>query len=152
MESPFTEEEIKAAVWDCGTDKSPGPDGFSIEFIKGCWDVIKEDLIAAVQEFGSNSIIPRGCNSAFISLIPKKLDAVEVQDFRPISLVGIFFKIISKMLAIRLKKVLHHIINPIQSAFVQERQILDGPLIINETLDWAKKKKEKNLHVQNRHS
>ena len=101
---------------------------------------MKQDIVEAIQEFSNNLVIPRGCNSAFISLIPKKLDATEVQDF---SLVGLISKILSKTLALRLKKVLHYIINPIQSAFVQERQILDGPLIINETIGWAKKKEKK---------
>ena len=143
MENPFTEEEIRAAVWDCGREKSPGPDGFNIEFIKACWQVVKKDITEAIQEFSQRNHIPRGCNSAFISLIPKKLDASDLSDFRPISLVGIIFKILSKTMASRLKKILHYVINPIQSAFVQDRQILDGPMIINETIDWARKKKKK---------
>ncbi|KAL4557518.1 hypothetical protein LXL04_035699 [Taraxacum kok-saghyz] len=143
LENPFTEEERKIAFWDCGRKKSPGPDGCTVEFIKGCWHMVKEDIIEALKEFHANATIPRGCNSAFIALIPKKLDTLEVQDYRPISLVGIIFKILSKSLALRLKKVLHTIINPTQSAFVQDRQILDGPLIINEIVDWAKKKKKK---------
>nr|GEU31128.1 nucleotide-binding alpha-beta plait domain-containing protein [Tanacetum cinerariifolium] len=63
LECVVSKEELKRAVWECGTDKSPGPDGFSFD-------------------------IPNGCNSSFIALIPKVPDANLVKDFRPISLIG----------------------------------------------------------------
>ncbi|GJV75631.1 RNA-directed DNA polymerase, eukaryota [Tanacetum coccineum] len=62
---------------------------------------------------------PPGCNSSFIALIPKKQDAKFVKDFRPISLIGCFYKIIAKILANRLKMVISDLISEVQSAFIQ---------------------------------
>lgn len=75
-------------------------------------------------------------------MIPKVKNPKEVKDFRPISLVSIVYKILSKILANRMKKVLPGIISPSQSAFIKNRQIMDGPLIVNEVIDWAKHNKK----------
>ncbi|GJZ66534.1 RNA-directed DNA polymerase, eukaryota [Tanacetum coccineum] len=135
-------QEIKKAVWDCGVDKSPGPDGFTFGFYKRFWSLIEKDVLAAVKYFFHYSRIPKGCNSSFIALIPKTPEAKMVKDFRPISLIGSLYKIIAKILANRLVVVLGDIVNEVQSAFVADRQILDGPFILNEVLQWCKLKKK----------
>ncbi|GKA85174.1 RNA-directed DNA polymerase, eukaryota, reverse transcriptase zinc-binding domain protein [Tanacetum coccineum] len=86
--------------------------------------------------------LSKGCNSSFIALIPKTPEAKMVKDFRPISLIGSLYKIIAKILANRLVVVLGDIVNEVQSAFVADRQILDGPFILNEVLQWCKLKKK----------
>ncbi|GJS57557.1 RNA-directed DNA polymerase, eukaryota, partial [Tanacetum coccineum] len=136
MEADVTNEEIKKAVWDCGSDKSPGPDGFSIGFYRYFWNIIEKDVVAAVKHFFQFGIILKGCNSSCIALIPKIPDAKMVKDFRPISLIGSLYKIIAKILANRLVTVLGDLVNEVQSAFVADRQILDGPFILNEILQW----------------
>ncbi|GJW79787.1 RNA-directed DNA polymerase, eukaryota [Tanacetum coccineum] len=141
LERPVTYEEVKRAVWDCGTNKSPGPDGFSFEFYRKYWTTIDDDVFQAVRDFFVNGNFPRGCNSSFIALIPKIQDAKFVKDFRPISLIGSVYKIIAKILANRLCLVLPYLISDVQSAFVANRQILDGPFILNELLSWCKFKK-----------
>ncbi|GJW03278.1 hypothetical protein Tco_1562134 [Tanacetum coccineum] len=114
--------------------KAPGPDGFTFGFYRRFWYLINNDVYEAVKYFFIHGDIPKGCNSSFIALIPKIPDANLVKDFRPISLIGSLYKIIAKILANRLVSVLGDIVNEVQSAFVADRQILDGPFILNEVM------------------
>ncbi|GJZ53263.1 RNA-directed DNA polymerase, eukaryota [Tanacetum coccineum] len=145
IEREVTKEELKTAVWDCGTDKSSGPNGYTFGFYRKFWSIIENDVYAAVKHFFNHGDIPAGCNASFIALIPKIPDANLVKDFRPISLIGSTYKIIAKILANRLVVVLGDIVNEVQSAFIAGRQILDGPFILNEVLHWCNKKKKKSL-------
>nr|GEY81496.1 RNA-directed DNA polymerase, eukaryota, reverse transcriptase zinc-binding domain protein [Tanacetum cinerariifolium]GEY81503.1 RNA-directed DNA polymerase, eukaryota, reverse transcriptase zinc-binding domain protein [Tanacetum cinerariifolium] len=143
LESMVTREELKRAVWDCGVNKSPGPDGFTFGFYRHFWSLIENDVFVAIKHFFTYGVIPKGCNSSFIALIPKVPDANLVKDFRRISLIGSIYKIIAKILANRLVNVLDGIVNEVQSAFVVGRQMLDGPFIINEIIQWCRSKKRK---------
>ncbi|GKA09496.1 RNA-directed DNA polymerase, eukaryota [Tanacetum coccineum] len=145
LERDVTIEEIKKAVWDCGFDKSHGLDGFTFEFFKKYWSIVGNDVVNAVKEFFLSSTFPNGCNPSFVALIPKVLDAKHLNDFRPISLVGCQYKIIGKILANRLSLVIDDIISQEQSAFMKGRQIMDGPIILNEVIAWCKSKKEQSL-------
>lgn len=82
----FSEEEVREAVWDCEGSKSPGPDGYNLNFFKECWSIIKDDLMRVMREFFENGKLSRGCNSSFIVLIPKKEGACDLRQLRPISL------------------------------------------------------------------
>ncbi|GJR03016.1 reverse transcriptase domain-containing protein [Tanacetum coccineum] len=106
LDRTITPQEIKDAIWDCGGDKAPGPDGFTFKFIKKHWEIIKDDIIAYVKEFENTSYFPRGCNSSFITLIPKIDDPLTIGEFRPISLIGCQHKIIAKILTNRLSLVI----------------------------------------------
>ena len=77
----------------------------------------------------------RSLNASFLTLIPKKCNAVSIKDFRPINLVGSVYKLLSKVLANKLRAVLDNLISKSQNSFVGERQILDSVLIANECLD-----------------
>ncbi|GJR02159.1 RNA-directed DNA polymerase, eukaryota [Tanacetum coccineum] len=145
LETDVTREEIKRAVWDCGVDKSPGPDGFTFGFYRRYWNFLEKDVIEAVYYFFQHGKFPKGGNSSFIALILKTYNANTVKDFRPITLVGSLYKIIAKILANRLVGVLGDIVNEVQSAFIANRQILDGPFILNELFQWCKKKKYQTL-------
>ncbi|GJS33128.1 putative RNA-directed DNA polymerase, eukaryota, reverse transcriptase zinc-binding domain protein [Tanacetum coccineum] len=145
LESMVSMDEIKAAVWDCGSQKAPGPDGYSFMFIKKFWDLLKHDIQSFVVYFFSNATFPQGSNSAFIMLILKVSNPLLIKDYRPISLIGIHYKIVAKILANRLFKVIYSIISPEQFAFITEWQILDSPLILSETIDLYKKRKKKMM-------
>ena len=67
----FSKMEIKAAVWACGGDKSPGPDGLNFNFIKKFWEILKPDVCRFLDEFYINGRFPKGGNASFIALIPK---------------------------------------------------------------------------------
>ncbi|GJX23046.1 RNA-directed DNA polymerase, eukaryota, reverse transcriptase zinc-binding domain protein [Tanacetum coccineum] len=145
MQIDVSKEEIKKAVWDWGIDKSPGPDGFTFGFYRRFWKVIENDVVGVVTYFFHHGIFPKGSNSSFIALILKISDANMVKDYRPISLIGSLYKIIAKILANRLVNVLGDNVNKVQSAFVTDRQILDGPFILNELFQWCKSKKKQSL-------
>jgi len=67
----FSEEEIRAAVWNCDSSKSLGLDGFNFGFLKYCWDIIKLDVLSAMKDFASKSHWPRVSNASFLCLVPK---------------------------------------------------------------------------------
>ncbi|KAJ0539673.1 putative RNA-directed DNA polymerase [Helianthus annuus] len=137
--SEFSKEEIKKACFDCGSERAPGPDGFNMKFFKRFWDLFEEDFGNIFKHFFETGSFSRGVSSSFIALIPKIKDPGELGDFRPINLVGIINKVVSKVLANRLKMVIGSVISETQSAFLKERLIMDGPLILNEVLAWARK-------------
>ena len=110
LEAPFSELEIKCAIWDCGADKSPGPNGYSLLFYKTFWPTIKGDLMRAIKHFEDHASLGHGSNSSFITLIPKCTDPLSLCDFRPISLIGSLYKGIAKALANRLKSTIGHVI------------------------------------------
>lgn len=74
LEEDITRDEVRKAVWECGSEKAPGPNGFTFEFFKKFRNLLGDDVFAAVSEFVSSGTVPRGCNSSFITLIPKVLD------------------------------------------------------------------------------
>ncbi|GJW69240.1 RNA-directed DNA polymerase, eukaryota [Tanacetum coccineum] len=145
LESPVSRDEVRNAVWGCGENKSPGPDGFSFEFFRKFWDTVGSDFYEAVEWFFEHSSFSRGCNSSFIALIPKNQDPKFVNDYRPISLIGSLYKVVTKILANRLSSVIPGLISDVQTAFLPNRQILDGPFIINELLSWCKHKKQQAM-------
>ncbi|GJV06109.1 RNA-directed DNA polymerase, eukaryota [Tanacetum coccineum] len=109
------------------------------------WNLIDYDVVAAVTSFFSTGSFPPGCNSSFIALIPKTQEAKMVKDFRHISLIGSMYKIITKILANPLSLIISELLSDVQSAFVSNQQILDGPFILNELLSWCKHKNTKAL-------
>jgi hypothetical protein len=90
-------------------------------FYHACWSILQDDLLAVFVEFYEYGSFERSLNATFLSLIPKRTNVVEVKDFQPISLVGSVYKILAKVLANRLSRVLSTIISPSQNVFVQGR-------------------------------
>nr|GEZ34127.1 RNA-directed DNA polymerase, eukaryota, reverse transcriptase zinc-binding domain protein [Tanacetum cinerariifolium] len=130
---------------NCGIDKSPGPDGFTFGFYRRYWDTIEKEVVEAVSYFLKEGNFPKGGNASFIALIHKKKDAKVVNDYRSICLIGSLYKIISKILANRLMGVLGDLVNEFESAFISNRQILDGPFILDELIHWCKYKKRQTM-------
>ncbi|XP_019462987.1 PREDICTED: uncharacterized protein LOC109361918 [Lupinus angustifolius] len=146
LTAEFEEVEIKEAVWSCEGDKSPGPDGFNFSFIKRVWEVVKADIFAMVDDFYRNGDLVKGSNASFTVLVPKNGCPQGLGDFRLIPLVGCIEKIIFKLLAVRIKKIIPYI-SECQTAFLKGRYIMDGVVIANEIIDQARKNKDEECFI-----
>jgi hypothetical protein len=145
LTAPFSCEEVKEVIWNNDGNKCPGPDGFNFNFFKFCWEIIKGDIMDFFYEFHTTAFLPKAITASFLTLVPKKDHPQALSKYRPICLVSSVYKLLSKVLASRLKVVLGKVISKIQSAFLPNRQILDGVLVINDLLDLAKRRKDKCL-------
>lgn len=128
----FSDDEISDALFQIGPLKAPGRDGFPARFFQRNWAELKHDVIVAVKNFFANGIMPEGINDTVIVLIPKGKSPENLQDFRPISLCNVIYKIISKCLVNRLRPFLDELILESQSAFIPGRLIADNASIAFE--------------------
>lgn len=141
---PVSEDEITIAAFQMGGMKAPGPDGFQGLFYHTFWDSLVEEVNGIVQDFMQMVSSPQHLNSTHIVLVPKVKNPESVGQFRPISLCNYSYKIVSKILANRLKSFLPELISPMQSAFVAGRQIQDNIGIAHEMFHFLKLRKAKN--------
>lgn len=118
-------EEIKHTVFAMDLDSAAGPDGFNGKFYQVAWDVVYEDVTAAIRSFFSSGKIAKGLNSNFLILIPKSPNASMVNQYRPIVLGNFLFKNISKILANRLGIIVQQIISINQFGCISGRRIHD---------------------------
>lgn len=102
----FTWDEIEKAVFNCDRNKTPSADGFSMDFFQDIWNLIKGDLEGVFKESVERGILNSLFVETFIYLIPKKGNANRIKEFRSISLITCFYKILAKVLANRLRKVI----------------------------------------------
>lgn len=131
---PFTAAEVELALHQMAPLKAPGPDGFNACFFQKNWDIVGKEVCQAVLFSLNSGIMNKDLNSTYIALIPKSRNPICVTDYRPISLWNVLYKLLSKVLANRLKEVLSAIISPYQSAFIPGRLITDNILAAYETL------------------
>ncbi|KAM5578651.1 hypothetical protein ABKV19_008793 [Rosa sericea] len=139
LTAPYSDSEIKKALFQMHPSKSPGPDGMSPCFFQKFWHVVEKDVCMAVREILCTGQISQGSNFTHLTLIPKIKEPKLVSDLRPIALCNVVYKIASKVLANRLKLLLPQIISPLQSAFVPGRLISDNTLVATEVAHFMKK-------------
>jgi hypothetical protein len=141
----FLEEEVKNALDSIGDLKAPGPDGMPSVFYKNIWDIVERKLIAEVLHVLRGNKLPDGWNDTIISLIPKTDHPEHVSDLCPISLCNVTYKVVSKVLAGRLRAILDDVISPSQSAFVPGHLISDNILVAYEITHFLLNKTEGDL-------
>ncbi|XP_024156261.1 uncharacterized protein LOC112164272 [Rosa chinensis] len=137
--APYTDSEIKKALFQMHPSKSPGPDGMSPCFFQKFWDVVGHDVCMAVRNVLLTGQVSRESNFTHLALIPKVKEPKLPSDLRPIALCNVVYKIASKVLANRLKSILPQIVSPLQSAFVPGRLISDNTLVATEVAHFMKK-------------
>jgi hypothetical protein len=130
----FTEQEVYDAIFQIEKNKAPGPDGFLAEFYKKLWDVIKVDLMDLFKAFQDRSLPLFQLNFGTIILLQKKENVVQIQQYRPICFLIVSFKIFTKVGTNRVTKVAHSVVRATQTTFMLGRHILEGVLVLHETI------------------
>jgi hypothetical protein len=134
LTSPFTMAEIKEAVFQMEHNKATGSDGFPVEFYQVLWEIIKEDMLALFSDFYEERLPLFSLNFEVITLLPKIQEAKQIQQYRPICVLNASFKIFMKVGANRLKRVADTVVSPFQTAFMSDRNIMEGVIILHETI------------------
>jgi hypothetical protein len=124
LEEKFSEEEVKKAIFDSYSEGAPGPDGLSFVFYQSFWDMIKQDLMAMLEEFRRGQLDLYRLNFALITIIPKEKDARTMNKYMPISLLNCSYMIFTKVLTIRIIQVIDRLINSKENAFIRGIYIL----------------------------
>jgi hypothetical protein len=141
LTSPFSEERVFDAISNMEHNKAPGPDGFPAEFYQSFWPVIKNDLMAMFVQLKAGDLPLYKLNFGVITLLPMKEDASRIEQYMPIFLLNVSFKIFTKVGTNRATVIAHKVIRPTQSAFILGRNILEGVVILHETIHELHRKK-----------
>ncbi|RZC58313.1 hypothetical protein C5167_005619 [Papaver somniferum] len=136
-------EEVKEVIFMMKPWAAPGSDGFQAGFYQETWSIVGDNLVSMVQHFFKSKHILTEMNDTYQVLIPKISALTQPADFRTISLCNISYKLISKILANRLKPLLDKIISPSQVAYVPGRHIQDNLIIAHELIHSMKKTKDR---------
>ena len=143
LNGEYTKEEVVTALNQMEPLNAPGSDGLPPLFFQYYWSSVGVDVIEAMLSCLALGVIPPSINQTFITLIPKVKSPLKVSKYRPISLCNIIYKLVSKVIANRLKGVLPLIILESQSAFQSDKEISDIILVAFETLHHMKNQKSK---------
>lgn len=138
---PIQPQEVDEAMLQLKEGKAPGPDGFTTTFFHTFWEMIKQEVWQIVEESRALHWMLPSLNTTFIALIPKEEDSITPDKYRPIALCNVIYKVISKVVANRLKPLLPLLISQEQSGYVEGRQILDGILLSHEIIHSIKQSK-----------
>lgn len=133
-----TENEVKDTLWAMHLLKAPGPDGMPGIFFTFYCSIVGPQVVRFVQDYFQNGVLLKAMNFTNLVLIPKSAGAATFANFRPISLCNVTYKIISKLLANRLRTVLDRLISPYQSAFIPGRSITENIVIAQEIIQNLK--------------
>ena len=134
----FTSKEIETTLKQMVPLKSPGPDGMPPLFYQSYWSLLGEDIVQGVLEYLNSGSLPPSLGHSFITLIPKVKSLKYISEYRPISLSNVLYRILTKVLANRLKKIMPQLISEHQSAFMSDRLITDNILVAFETLHYMR--------------
>eukprot|EP00253_Pinus_taeda_P009011 PITA_09011 len=143
-----TLEEIEETMKAMKKGTAPGPDGFTVDFFQAGWHFLGKEILELVEESRMNQKVWPAINSTFYALIPKGDNLEDANGFRPIALCNVIYKIITSMMARRLKPLLDKLISAEQTGFVEGRKILDGLIVTQEVIHSLKVKKQKGMMIK----
>eukprot|EP00253_Pinus_taeda_P016357 PITA_16357 len=148
LSNPVSKEEVEAAMKIMAKDKTPGPDGWTIELFLFFFNLIGSEITDVVEESRQKGEVYNPFNSTFLALIPKKDDPENFEDFRSISLCNCIYKIIAKVIAIRIVPILSRNISMEQFGFLNGRQIHEAIGVEQEVLHSVRQKKKKGVFLK----
>jgi len=148
LNRPVTEKEVSEVLKEMQNGKALGPDGFNVDFFKFCWNIVKKDIVRVVEDSRLNKTILKALNTSFIALIPKQENAQTLEKYRPIALCNVVYKVISKVVANRLKPLLPTIILGEQSGYMEGREILDNIIQAHEVVHSLTSKRKAGMIMQ----
>ncbi|CAI5465382.1 unnamed protein product [Closterium sp. Yama58-4] len=138
LEADWTEEEVKMAFQAMAARKSPGSDGLPKELFEANWDTLGGSLMALAEDFASIASLPAETKEAVTILLHKKGDRDSLNNYRPITLLKSSYKVLARVVANRIKRVLHQVISPEQYGFIPGRRLSDAVALVADVIDAAK--------------
>jgi hypothetical protein len=145
LTAPFSINEIKKVIFEMKHNSAPGPDGFPAEFFQNFWDLIQMDIFHLFKDFYDGNLKIERLNYGMVTLLPKVDNAADMKNFRPICLLNVCYKIISKVLNNRLASCITKVISDSQYGFIKNRYIMDGVISLNEILHEVKRKNQSGV-------
>ncbi|XP_015969290.1 uncharacterized protein LOC107492746 [Arachis duranensis] len=134
------DEEIKNAVFSTGRLKAPGPDGLNGLFFQKHWDILGKEVCGVVREIFEKGRLPEDIGETIVVLIPKVKQPENLNHLRPISCCNFIYKVVTKVLVGRLRRILDVIISPVQSAFIKGILIQDNIIVVQEVFHKLNRK------------
>eukprot|EP00253_Pinus_taeda_P032535 PITA_32535 len=134
LNRPVTEEEVSEVIKEMQYGKAPGPDGFNVDFFKAFLNIVKHDILNVVEDSRMNRTILKELNTSFISLISKHDNTQNPDRFRPIAFCNVVYRIVSKVVANRIKPLLPTLVSMEQSGYVEGRKILNNIIQAHEVV------------------
>eukprot|EP00253_Pinus_taeda_P035979 PITA_35979 len=148
LNRPVTEEEVSEVIKEMKNGKTPGPNGFNIDFFKSYWEIVKQDILDVVEDSRKSKTVLRALNASFITLIPKQQKAMTPDKFRPIVLCNVVYKTISKVIANRLMPLLPTLVFEEEIGYVEGRQILNNIIQAHKLVHSLKRNNQEGMIIQ----
>ena len=139
-EGDMSIDECERALKTMENNKTPGTDGLTPEFYRYFWNLLGSFMVSSFNYAFQNGTLSISQRQGIISLIPKKKKNTEYLIWRPVSLLNVDYKIATKTIALRLEKILPHLIHPCQSGYVKGRFIGESIRLISDTMHFTKQK------------
>lgn len=149
MSTAPTNEEIEWIMMKLNPNKAPSPYGLTSWFFREVWPIMGNKLLSAIRNFFVTCFLPLSTNATILALVPKNPCASTVSDYRHVSCYNTLYKVISKLLVIRLKLLLPEFIVPNQTTFVKGRLLVDNTMLAYEIVQgYHKNQNPKRITIK----